>query len=80
MQKKIAETFNAFFTNIVSNLKISPYKEGRIDPMVGLEITLKLEKYKNHPSIIATKIFFQESNSFNFEATKRDDVLKKIKS
>ena len=38
-EEKIAETFNAFFTNTVSNLKDPPYQgtdfAGRIDPVVG---------------------------------------------
>ena len=78
-EEKIAETFNTFFTNIVSNLEISHYQdtdfEGRVDPVVGLEITLIFEKDKNHPRII-TKNFFQVNNCFNFETTIRDDVLK----
>ena len=61
-EEKIAETFNAFFTNIVSNLKYLPYQEndvaGRIDPVVGDDpMTFTQEKHKNHPSIIATKDF-----------------------
>ena len=79
-EEKIAETFNTFFTNIVSNLEISPYQdtdfEGRVDPVVGLEIILIFEKDKNHPRIIATKKILQVNNCFNFETTKRDDVLK----
>ena len=48
---KIAEIFNTFFTNIVSNLKILPYQdtdfmEG-IDPVIGNDsITFILPKYK----------------------------------
>ena len=38
-EEEIAETFNTFFTNIVSNLKIPPYQDtdpaGRIEPVVG---------------------------------------------
>ena len=76
-EEKIEENFNTVFTNIVSNLEISPYQDtGRVDPVVGLEITLIFEKYKNHPRIIAIKKFFQVNNYFNFETTKRDDVLK----
>ena len=39
-----------------------------------------LEKYENHPSIIAVKKFFHENNFFNFETLKRDDVVNKNNS
>ena len=39
-----------------------------------------MEKYKNHPSIIAIKNFYRENKSFNFKTIKQDDVLKNIKS
>ena len=53
-KEKIAETFNTFFTNIVSNLKIPPYQDtvAEDDP-----ITFIFEKYKNHRSIITIKNF-----------------------
>ena len=59
-EEKIAETFNTFFTNIFPNLKIPPYQDTdfarEIDPVVGDDpITFIMEKYKNHPSIIAIK-------------------------
>ena len=83
-EEKIAETFNTFFTNIVSNLKIPPYQDTDfargIDPVVGDDpITFIMEKYKNHPSIITIKNFCHENDSFSFETIKRDDVFKKIK-
>ena len=84
-EEKIAETFNKFFTNVVSNLKITSYQDtgfvGGIDPVVGDDpITFILEKYKNHSSIIVIKNFCHESNFFNFETIKRDSVLRRIKS
>ena len=84
-EEKIAETFNTFLANVVSNLQISSYQdtdfEGGIDPVVGDDpITFILEKYKNHSSIIVIKNFCHESNFFNFETIKRDSVLKRIKS
>ena len=84
-EEKIAETFNTFLANVVSNLKISSYQDtdfvGGIDPVVGDDpITFILGKYKNHSSIIVIKNFCHESNFFNFETIKRDSVLKRIKS
>ena len=84
-EEKIAEIFNTYFTNIVSNFTIPLYQDtdfaGGIDPFVGDDpITFILEKYKNYPSIIAIKNFCRENKTFNFETIKRDNVLKKIKS
>ena len=84
-EEKIAEIFYSYFTNIVSNLKIPLYQDTDfargIDPFVGEDPILHiLGKYKNHPSIIAIKNFCHENKTFNFEAIKREDVLKKIKS
>ena len=84
-EEQFAETFDTFFTNTVSNLKISPYQDTDfaigLDPVVGDDpINFILEKYKNHPSIIAIKNFCHENFFFNFETIKRDDILKKIES
>ena len=78
IEEEIAETFNKFFTYIVSNLKIPPYQDTDfargIDRVVGDDqITFIMEKYKNHPSIIAIKNFCRENKSFNFETTKREN-------
>ena len=84
-EEKIAEILNTYFINIVSNLKIPLYQDTDfargIGPFVGNDpITFILQKYKNHPSIIAIKKFCHENKTFNFETIKRDDVLKKKKS
>ena len=81
-QEKIAETFNTFFTDIVSSLKIPPYQDADFARgIVGSDpITFILKKYKNHSSIIVINIFCHENKSFNFETIKREDILKKIKS
>ena len=81
-KEKIAEIFNIYFTNIVSNLKIPLYQDTDlarvIDPFAADDTTTCiLEKYKNHPSIIAIQNFCHENKTFNFETIKRDDVLKK---
>ena len=67
-EEKIAEIFDTYFTNIVSNFKIPLYQDTdfarRIDPFVGDDsITFILEKYKNHPSIIAIKLFCHENKT-----------------
>ena len=67
-EEKIAEIFNTYFTNIVSNLKIPLDQDTdfarRIDPFGEDDpITFILEKYKNHPSIIAIKLFCHENKT-----------------
>ena len=79
-EEKFAETFNTFFTNIVSNLKIPPYQDTDfakgIDPVaVDDPITFIPEKYKNHPRIIVIKKFCHENKSFNFETIKRNNIF-----
>ena len=51
---KIVETFNNFFTSAISNLNIPPFE----DPSVEIDhiedpILRMIEKYKNHPKIVA---------------------------
>ena len=58
----IAETFNTFFTNIVSNLKITPYFDsGFKEDLINADeaIMAIAEKYEKHPSIIKIKNFTQ---------------------
>ena len=74
-EEKISEIFNTYFPKIVSNLKIPLYHGTNfargIDPFVRDDsITYILEKYKNHPSIIAIKNFCHENKIFNFETIK----------
>ena len=81
-EENIAEIFNRYFTNIVSNLKIPLYKETDfargIEPFVEDDpITYISEKYTNHRSIIAIKKFCHENKMFYFRIIKRD-VLKNI--
>ena len=81
-EENIAEIFNTYFTNIVSNPKITLYQDTdfarRIDQFVEDDpITYILEKHTNHQSIIAIKKFCHENKMFYFRIIKRD-VLKNI--
>ena len=54
----ISETFNDFFTSVVSNSNIPRYHDPFVDSdqtenQIGHPILRMIEKYKNHPSIIA---------------------------
>ena len=79
--KKIAETFNTFYTNIVTNLKIPEYKDQEfIDNCIADPISTILAKYKNHPSIIRIKTAYKSSCEFNFKQVERVEILNEIKS
>ena len=76
-EEKIAETFNTFFTNTVSNLKILSYQDTDfargINPLVGDDtITFTLVKWKNTKTIQVSKQskFCHQNKSFNFESIK----------
>ena len=69
-----------FFTNIVSNLKITAYQDTDFavgnDSVFGDDpTTFILEIKKCHQSIKVIKKFYHENNGFNFEAIKRDIFL-----
>ena len=53
---KIAETFNNFFANAVSNLNIPRYVDSSATfDHFDDKIFRMVEKYKNHPSVVAIK-------------------------
>ena len=80
--RKIAESLNSFFSNIVKNLKIPEYKshndslfENVSDPILTVIL-----KYRNHPSILAIgDVCKNKSNKqplFSFSQATRDEILK----
>ena len=79
----IAETFNTFFTNIVTNLKIPPYitnDSNKTFESTDDAITAIMEKYKTHPSITTITNFIQNRFSFEFKPIERETVIKDIRS
>ena len=79
----IAETFNTFFTNIVSNLKTPPYFDSDFkEDFINADeaIMAIVEKYEKHPSIIKIKKFTQNKFSFEFQTIDREYVLKEIRA
>ena len=75
----MAEPLNTCFTGIVVTLNI-PECKGLLTALENNEnpISNIIEKYKNHPSIIAIKNAFP-SHSFFFGTVNRDEILKKKK-
>ena len=75
----MAESLNICFTEIVVTLNI-PECKGLLTALENNEnpISNIIEKYKNHPNIIAIKNAFP-SHSFVFGTVNRDEILKKKK-
>ena len=78
----IAETFNDFFTSVVSNLNIPRYQ----DPFADSEQTENrtehpilriIEQYKNHPSIIAINNQNMDRR-FSFQEIKKSEINQEI--
>ena len=73
---KIAETFNDFFANAVSSLNIPRYTDSSITlDHIDDEILRIVEKYKNHPSVVAIKN--KNFNSqFSFRTITKSEIYK----
>ena len=76
---ELAETFNEFFVNIVSSLKISPKGNYETDDGNDNEPILNyINKFKNHPSIKVIKSRKKEEQTFTFNYVSYDEVLNEI--
>ena len=79
--KKIAITFNNYFSNIkkLSLPSAKSYNEENIDNITN-PTYLAIEKYKNHPSILTIKNKMQSLGhpSFSFQYVSHDQVLKEV--
>ena len=77
----VAQTLNSFFSNIVTNLKISAYADSNsnlenvTDPIIKLIL-----KYRDHPSILTIgEVCKEKSDSpFLFTGIEKEEILKKI--
>ena len=69
---------NAYFANIITNLDIpqySPPEESstNTDPLIQM-----IDKYKDHPSIVAIRNKFKGELSFSFKTIEREELYKEI--
>ena len=77
----VAQTLNSFFSNIVTNLKISAYADSNsnlenvTDPIIKLIL-----KYRDHPSMLTIgEVCKEKSDSpFLFTGIEKEEKLKKI--
>ena len=78
----IAETFNDFFTSVVSNLNIPRYQDPFTDSdqtknQIEHPILRIIEQYKNHPSIIAINNQNMDRR-FSFQEIKKSEINQEI--
>ena len=67
---------NEYFANIITNLDIpqySPPEESstNTDPLIQM-----IDKYKDHPSIVAIRNKFKGELSFSFKTIEREELYK----
>ena len=76
----VAEVFNKFFINIVSNLKISSDLNCDTEFIVtNDQVTNALNKFRNHPSIVMINSKRKIYQSFYFGPVTYDYIYKKNK-
>ena len=79
--KKVADVFNDFFINIVSNLKIETDHNCNLDfQRTGDPVLDAINKYKCHSSIAMIKSKTDKQLKFSFTPVQYEDILRKIKS
>ena len=78
---EIAETFNAFFTNVVDNLDIQEFDTSDYSANPELDKTYNIiEKFKNHPSILKIKENVQVKTEFHFDEINEAGIKDNINS
>ena len=78
---EIAETFNAFFTNVVDNLDIQEFDTSDYSADPELDKTYNIiEKYKNHPSILKVKENVKVETKFHFDEINEAGIKDNINS
>ena len=76
---EVAQTFNAFFSNIVKEMNISLGQELRAEANhIEVPILRIIERYKKHPSVVAIFKNHRDS-SFSFRHVSLDEIIKEIK-
>ena len=66
-EKKVADTFNEFFSTMVKELKIENDDNLLTDDIEETDPVLKaIKKYKNHPSILRIKSSLKHPKVFSF--------------
>ena len=76
----VAELFNKFFANIVTELNLAIDKEFLVNvDHISDPVQKAIEKYKNHPIVKAISEKY-DKNTFSFTYVSLDEIKKEIKS
>ena len=75
---KIADIFNTFFSNIVTNLNIVNNEHLYANVEHGDPVSNAINKYSNHPSILAIKAQGFKQNSFSLTKVLRSEISREI--
>ena len=77
--RKLTQTFNEYFVNILSNLGITSFHENNVD-VNNDNIDNTITKFKGHPSIVDIKEQMKNYNkTFTFQNVSTDKVALDIK-
>ena len=80
-EKGTAEVLNASFSNIAENLDIQQYNvDDPICENINNPLLKAIVRYRNHPSIFATKKFCNSKSHFSFKNVQKEVILKKLNS
>ena len=80
-EEKVAEIFNNFFVNVVSNLKILNNHNCNMDFQKTDDPVLNaISKYRYHSSIVMINSKFEPESKFSFTTVQYEDVLRKTKN
>ena len=76
----LADTFNIFFSNIMDNLGITGYPtEDDITGSDDQQISIIINKYKDHPSIININVNIKINEHFSIAKMNKEDVVTILK-
>ena len=78
-EKETANVLNAFFLNIAQNPDIQQYNED--DPIcenINDPLLKAIVRYRNHPSIVASKKFCNSKSHFSLRNVQKEEILKEL--
>ena len=78
-EKGNAKVLHAFFSNIVQNLDTQQYNvDDPICENINDPLLKDIIRYRNHPSIVAIKKFFNSESHFSFKNVQKEEILREL--
>ena len=72
------KTFNEFFVSIVTNLGINE-TFFPTSSSAARNVESIIAKFKNHPSLVTIRNYFDENDIFSFKEIGKTEIIKEIK-